>query len=175
MNTLRKSAASMGADNAPSGASGVRAAILALLGGVASGAAGRAERRRMLRFGGVGLVNTVADFAVFWALTALGAAPVAANGAGFVASNLQSYLLNSRITFRVDGRAAAISLIGYGKFLLAHTMSLVVSTLLIVALAERIGALPAKGAAIGVAFLWNYATSAAIVFARRGAATEGRP
>src|SRR5690606_5480450 len=47
--------------------------------------------RRFALFGGVGLVNTATDLAVFAALMAAGLAPVLANGAGFVAANAQSY------------------------------------------------------------------------------------
>jgi len=120
----------------------------------------------MIRFGGVGIVNTLADFIIFWALIAAGAPAVAANLAGFLGANLQSYLLNSRITFRAEGRPAAVSFSGYGRFLAAHAMSLAVSTILIVVLAERVGPLPAKAAAMGFTFLWNYTMSARFVFAR---------
>lgn len=133
----------------------------------------RGEGRRMIRFGGVGVVNTITDFALFGALIAAGASPAPANIAGFLGANLQSYLLNSRITFRVGGRPAALSPPGYMKFLAAHAMSLVASTAMVVILADRVGPLPAKAAAVGFTFVWNYAMSAIFVFARRNAASEG--
>lgn len=128
----------------------------------------------MIRFGGVGVANTIADFIIFWALIAAGAPAVAANFTGFLAANLQSYLLNSRITFRAEGRPAAVSLSGYGRFLAAHAMSLAVSTILIVVLADRAGPLAAKAAAMGFTFLSNYAMSALFVFARRDLAEGGQ-
>ncbi len=126
----------------------------------------------MARFGGVGLANTIADFLIFWALIAAGTPPAPANVAGFLVANLQSYLLNSHITFRAEGRPAAVSFSGYGKFLAAHAISLALSTILIVVLADRVGPLPAKAASIAFTFLWNYAMSARFVFARRGLAAD---
>lgn len=140
-----------------------------------SGRAARVEGGRMLRFSGVGVINTVTDFAVFSIVVAAGITPVAANAVGFLAANLQSYLLNSRITFSEEGRAACVSLIGYIKFLAAHGMSLAVSTILILLLADRIGALPAKAAALGFALVWNYFTSAVFVFSRTAAPPGKEP
>lgn len=123
----------------------------------------------MVRFGGVGVANTITDFAVFWVLIVAGLTPVLANLAAFFVANLQSYFFNARVTFRVAGRPAAVSPAGYLKFLTAHLMSLAVSTAMVVMLASRIGPLAAKAAAIGFTFAWNYAMTAAFVFARRGA------
>lgn len=131
--------------------------------------AARDHGPRILRFGGVGVANTITDFAIFWLLIVGGLAPVPANIGAFFVANLQSYLLNARVTFRVDGRPAAVSPAGYMKFLAAHTMSLAVSTAMVAMLAARIGPLPAKAAAIGFTFAWNYATTAAFVFAQRAA------
>lgn len=121
----------------------------------------------MARFGGVGVANSITDFSTYWVFVAFGAAPALANVAGFIIANLQSYLLNSRFTFSAHGRIAARSLSGYGKFLIAHLMSLAVSTVMILALAGNIGPLPAKAAAMGFTFLWNYTMSALFVFAER--------
>lgn len=128
------------------------------------GSAARREGKRMMRFGGVGLANTVTDFLVFVSLLTLSVSPLLANVAGFVVANLQSYALNSRITFRVSGAPAPVSPAGYGKFLAAHSFSLAISTAILLLLADRIGALPAKGAAMGFTFAWNYTTSALLVF-----------
>lgn len=131
--------------------------------------AARDHGPRILRFGGVGIANTVTDFALFWVLIVGGLAPVLANVAAFFIANLQSYFVNARVTFRVGGRPAAVSAAGYLKFMTAHLMSLAVSTAMVAMLAGRIGPLPAKAAAIGFTFAWNYATTAAFVFARRAA------
>ncbi|HPE32057.1 MAG TPA: GtrA family protein [Parvularculaceae bacterium] len=134
----------------------------------------RREGGRMARFGGVGVANTIVDLIVFSALVAAQVPPVAANIASFLAGNLQSYLLNSRITFRVEGAPAPLSLRGYSKFLAAHLFSLALSTAVLLLLAHRIGPMPAKGVAILLGFVCNYAASAFFVFGashgeRRGA------
>jgi putative flippase GtrA len=134
--------------------------------------AARDHGPRMLRFGGVGVANTITDLALFWVLIVAGLSPVVANVAAFFGANLQSYLVNARVTFRVDGRPAAVTLPGYLKFLAAHAMSLAVSTAMVALLAHRIGPLPAKAASIGFTFAWNYAATAAFVFAKRAAHPE---
>ena len=124
----------------------------------------RREGGRMARFGGVGVANTAADFIVFAGLIAVSVAPVIANIAGFLVANTQSYFLNSKVTFRREGRSAPMSFPGYGRFVAAHAFSLVVSSVMILLLADKIGALPAKASAMGFTFLWNYTTSALFVF-----------
>ena len=101
-------------------------------------------------------------------MLALGLAPVAANVIGFLGANAQSYFLNARFTFREGGRSSPITLAGYGKFAAAHIASLIISTLMIIALADSIGAFAAKIAALGFTFVWNYSTTALFVFKRRG-------
>ena len=122
----------------------------------------------MARFGGVGVVNTIVDFAVFVGLVTAGAAPIVANGAGFLVANAQSYLLNSKVTFRQQGRAARVSLGGYLRFVAAHALSLAISTAMIALLADRIGVLQTKVLATVVTFLWNYTISVLFVFKARG-------
>ena len=127
----------------------------------------------MARFGVVGVANSVLDFAVYSALLAISFTPIAANAIGFFCANLQSYLLNSRFTFRSEGAAAPVSLAGYGRFLVAHLMSLAISTLIVILAAPHIGPHFAKIGAMGFTFVWNYAASAIFVFRGERDAHEG--
>lgn len=124
----------------------------------------RREGARMARFGAVGLANTATDFALFSALILAGVAPTLANGAGFLAANLQSYLVNARVTFGEKGAPAPVSFSGYGKFAGAHILSLVFSTAMILVLSDRIGPFAAKAAGALFTFLWNYWSSAFFIF-----------
>ena len=123
---------------------------------------------RMARFGAVGVINTLIDFAAYAVFHALGAPPLAANVVAFGVANGQSYLLNAWITFRDEGRRAPVSFGGYAAFAAAHVVSLVISSAMIFALTDRLGAYGAKAAAAGVTFVLNYGFSAALVFRRRG-------
>lgn len=136
-------------------------------------AAARRQGGRIAKFGGVGLANTAVDFAVYAVLVAAGAPLLLANVASFAVANAQSYLLNSRITFRDAGGAARISFGGYGKFLAAHLMSLAISTAIIAIFADRWGPMASKASAAFFTFVWNYATSAILVFRRTRATTAG--
>lgn len=120
--------------------------------------------RRFVLFGGVGVANTATDFAAFAALIAAGISPVAANALAFFIANAQSYWMNSRVTFREAGRPAAISPGGYTKFLGAHLVSLLISTAMIAAFADVIGAVGAKALAAIFTLAWNYTMSAHLVF-----------
>lgn len=120
--------------------------------------------RRLFLFGGVGVANTATDFLAFAALVALGLAPALANVLAFLLANAQSYLVNSRITFRTEDGPSALSPFGYGRFLAVHVVSLVISTAMIVAFAGVTGPLKAKAAATVFTFLWNYTVSALVVF-----------
>ncbi len=124
----------------------------------------RRHGERMAKFGGVGLLNTLTDFLVFAALAAAGLAPVLANAAAFLAANAQSYAVNARVTFREKGAAAPLSFRGYAAFAAAHLVSLLVSTAIVLVLADRTGPYAAKLAALAVTFVWNYAASAFFVF-----------
>ncbi len=120
--------------------------------------------RRIILFGLVGVINTVTDFAFYAGFYFLGAPPVFANGLAFLVANLQSYLLNARVTFATDGRPAALSLRGYFAFGGAHLFSLGVSTLAVLLLSGSIGPFWAKGAAAVFTFAFNYWSSARFAF-----------
>lgn len=120
--------------------------------------------RRLLLFGTVGVANTAVDFGVYAAAIALGLPPAVSNIIGFAVANPFSYFMNSRVTFRVEGKPAEISLGGYGKFLAAHLISLALSTLAVFWLAPVIGPYLAKLAAIGLTVAINYGAAALFVF-----------
>jgi putative flippase GtrA len=120
--------------------------------------------RRLVLFGGVGVFNTATDFIVFAGLVALGVFPVGANVAAFLVANAQSYWMNARVTFRNGEVPAATSLGAYGKFLSAHLVSLLISTGMIAAFANLIGAVGAKAVAAIFTLAWNYMMSAHFVF-----------
>lgn len=122
----------------------------------------------MARFGAVGVGNLITEFAVFNLLMSAGIAILAANAIGFLCANIQSYIVNARVTFRRDGAASAMSLKNYGRFLLAHCLSLAISTSFIAAFADDIGPNLAKLAAVGFGFIANYSMSALFVFRDRG-------
>ncbi len=118
----------------------------------------------MARFGLVGVGNLITEFAVFNLLMHAGLAVLAANAAGFLCANIQSYFVNAHVTFRENGAAAARSLRNYARFFLAHCLSLAISTGFIAAFADDIGPNLAKLAAVGFGFIANYSMSAFFVF-----------
>jgi len=126
----------------------------------------RARRHggRFAKFSAVGVVNVVTEFAVYASLISLSAAPALANIGGFFVANIQSYFLNARFTFRQRDGAPSVSLAGYGKFFLAHSLGLVISTAIVHFLAGSLGPWLAKLIAIAAAVFSNYAMSAIFVF-----------
>ncbi len=140
---------------------------------VLSAAAIRSKVKRhsgaIARFGAVGVANTITEFAVFGALLHLGAAALVANAAGFLCANIQSYIVNAHVTFREDGAPAKLSLPRYGRFFMAHCLSLAISTAFIILFAGHIGPFLAKLAAVGFGFFANYTMSALFVFRKPGA------
>lgn len=129
---------------------------------------GRMRRHsgKLARFGAVGVGNVTTEFLVFGALLHVAVAPVVANAISFLCANIQSYIVNAHVTFRHNGARGPISFPGYGRFFLAHCLSLAISTAFIVFLGPRIGPMLAKAAAIGFGFIANYMMSALFVFRR---------
>lgn len=122
------------------------------------------HRSRIVRFGGAGLLSAFTDFTVFGILIGAGVPAAIANIGAFLVANVQSYVLNARLTFRTEGRPTPLSRDGYGKFLFAHAFSLGFSTVIVAALAPVIGPWPAKLVALAAAAVWNYSASAFFVF-----------
>lgn len=120
--------------------------------------------RQFFKFGLVGVFNTGIDFLFYVMWIAFGLTPALANVAAFALTNPLSFLVNSKVTFRRDGRAAAISFKAYRTFLLAHLLSLTISTAVVWGGSDIFGPYMAKFAAIGVTVLVNYTASAFLVF-----------
>lgn len=104
------------------------------------------------------------DFAVYGVGLSVGLPPAIANAPAFLAANLQSYGLNAAITFRRNNQRARLSVMGYGHFCAAHSLGVVLSTVIIFVMADRIGAMPAKALSVAAAFFSNYLLSARYVF-----------
>ena len=130
--------------------------------------------RQFLMFCLVGVFNTAVDFLAYSLAIVLGVSPALANILAFMVANPLSYLINSRVTFRRARAPAPVSLGGYGRFGLAHLVSLVIATAMVFFLSPRIGAFGAKGLAIAVTLGVNYLVSAFLVFPH-GAETKPGP
>ncbi|NNL90463.1 MAG: GtrA family protein [Marinicaulis sp.] len=128
------------------------------------GNAAKRHSGQFLKFGIVGGFNTGLDFLVYTIVVVMGAPPVLSNIIAFAVANPTSFFVNSRFTFRRDGRPAKLSFSKYGKFLAAHLASLLISTSIVWAFASEIGAFSAKFAAIVVTVFINYTASALLVF-----------
>lgn len=126
----------------------------------------------MARFGIVGVANTITEFAVFGAMLHFGAHVLLANTAGFLCANIQSFIVNANVTFRENGAAAKLSPLRYARFLLAHCLSLAISTTFIILFANHVGPFVAKIAAVLFGFIANYTMSALFVFRKTNAQTE---
>ena len=131
-------------------------------------------RKSLKRHGGqlamfslVGVFNTAVDFVVFAAGVFFGIAPIFANLLAFCVANPNSYFVNSRVTFRQGTRPAPMSLSSYGKFLVAHLLSLVISTSMVAIFSAQIGPLLAKSSAIILTLFVNYTASAFLVYPNR--------
>lgn len=120
---------------------------------------------RMAKFAVVGTANTAIDFTVFLILFyGFGWPLLVANTFGWGAGLGNSYLMNSRWTFRDPGRAdrparmalfAAFSLCG-----------LILANAVIWLLALLLPAWLAKIGTVGATFAWNYWSSQRFVFVR---------
>lgn len=93
-----------------------------------------AKYHEFIRFGLAGVANTAVHAGIVIALMEAFAPPAfIANGVAFVFTNLMSYALNSRFTFRTP-----VSFLGYRRFLLVSLVSLAL-TLLITSIVEYLG------------------------------------
>lgn len=133
-----------------------------------------ASMTRFLKFGGVGVINTAVDFAVFAALLSLTAPVAAAHIGAFLIANICSYCLNARFTFgdRAPAGSAFLVIRRYGAFLLGHSATLAATTFLVVLLAAPLGPLLAKLLVIPVGMAVNYLVAARIVFVSGGPAAD---
>lgn len=121
---------------------------------------------RFGRFLGVGAFATGLQYALLvLGVEVLGADPVAASAVGFAVSAVANYWLNYRYTFQSDRphRSAA------GRFALVAAAGLVLNTLLMQALAGRLGLqyLLAQVLTTSAVLIWNFAANALWSFARK--------
>lgn len=123
--------------------------------------------KRFILFSVVGVFNTGVDFIIYVAGVMAGLPPALANFFAFGVANPSSYVMNSRMTFRGSNGPTPLSVSAYGKFLLAHGVSFVLSTVCVVVLTPIAGPYLAKAAAVAATVFINYAASAFVVF-RRG-------
>lgn len=125
-----------------------------------------ADKYLVLRFASVSVFGTIADYllAVFLA-EIYGFAHVAASTCGFVLGTIVNYCGHSIFSYEHTNKDT-ISLLGYGKYLLAVSASLVVRLAVVVAL-EYVTALPfwfILLCAIGASFVVSYVISTLWVF-----------
>jgi putative flippase GtrA len=119
---------------------------------------------RIVRFALVGCANTAVDFAVFSILVFVGNCnPVVANTISYAGGVACSYTLNRAWTFadRAGVRKAG-ELVG---FVLINTLLVVLSNVLIAAMATGLPLMAAKVVATGITFGVGYWAARNIVFA----------
>lgn len=119
------------------------------------------------KFAVVGVVNTAIDFVIFTALVSgVSWPPVRANVVSYSCAIANSFLLNRHWTF---SERRGHSRVGRQFILFAgcNLIGLGLSTAIVWALAQSLGALAAKAVSILGTFAWNYWTSRQLVFALR--------
>ncbi|MEL6361628.1 MAG: GtrA family protein [Pseudomonadota bacterium] len=126
--------------------------------------------RGAVLFATVGVFNALTDVGVFAFLhLTLGLGAVLSNTIAFLASNIQSYLLNSAITFRDENGRQPLSLRRYLKFAALHIFGFGVATAVLVLLKPYIGPIGAKLVSLVFVFVTNYTLSAIFVFRKPAA------
>lgn len=138
---------------------------------------GVSERRKPLRFIAVGVTNTLIDFGVLFALTALGMALIPANMISTAIALGFSFAVNRTFTFGASGDVAAQAI----KFLLVTLVGLWgLQPLALLAgmallgengplgglLGDHLALLVSKLAATAVSMVWNYLLYDRFVFRR---------
>lgn len=118
-------------------------------------AAARPLRSKLLRFAAVGIANSGVDLAVFTAAITLGAAPLLANFLGWAVAVVFSYVLNSRWSFERD-RSVGDARSALRFITLGALVTLGVSSVVIVSLAEAVGPFTAKLVGLALAAVLNF-------------------
>ena len=122
--------------------------------------------QRLLRFAAVGVVGTVAHYAVLLSLVeGAGVAPVAGSVAGFVLGALVNYTMNRRLVFCSD-RAHVEAL---PRFFAIAVVGLVWNAVLMYFLSSVVGLhyLLAQVLTTGLLLFWHYGGNALWTFGRR--------
>lgn len=129
------------------------------------GALARAHGARLFRFALVGAANTVIDFTVFACLYYLAGLPLLlANSLGYGAGLTNSFLMNSRWTFRDPERTDRPT--DAARFAAFNVVGLALANAVIWVLALVLPVWAAKLGAVAAPLLWNYWSSQRFVFAR---------
>ncbi|MCK9261126.1 MAG: GtrA family protein [Azoarcus sp.] len=123
----------------------------------------RAELIRFARFAAVGLVGTIAHYALLLALVEIGGAPpLAGSVAGFVLGAMVNYAINHRFVFR-SARAHSEAL---PRFMTVAGVGLCWNALLMYVLVDLAGLyyLLAQVLTTGLLLLWHYVGNAVWTF-----------
>lgn len=132
---------------------------------------GRATMFKAVSFGLIGFVNTAIDFGVFsFGYYILGLPIVWANLFSWAFAVSTSYVLNSTITFSVEGRRE-LTVRTYATFVVAQLAGFAANTTTVLVASHFMPVLFGKMLATGVSFLVNFSLSHFVVF-RRPAAPE---
>lgn len=126
---------------------------------------------QLMRFGIVGIANTAIDLSVFFVLT-MGRVPyLPAQVLAYSAGVVNSFVLNRKWTFKVEGKTRWGEMSG---FLLVNLSSLLLSSLLLFILYDacHVGLWLSKLVATGLCMLVNFAASRRWVFNVRRAAGD---
>lgn len=126
----------------------------------------RATIFKLVSFGSIGVVNTAIDFGVFsLGYYLLGLPIVVANMCSWAVAVTCSYLLNSTITFSIDGRRELV-VRNYLAFVLAQMAGFAANTATVVIASHFMPVLLGKLLATGASFIVNFALSHFVVFRR---------
>jgi putative flippase GtrA len=121
---------------------------------------------RALRFALVGGVNTTLDVTLFAVLTIfIGIPPTQANVLSYGTGIVVSFLLNRAWTFN-DIRGDLPQ--QFARFLIVSLSALLISTLIVAALAPMMPAILAKLLSLPGMFLWSYVMTRRFVFWKAG-------
>lgn len=135
------------------------------------------EIRKMVSFGIIGVTNALVNYVVTVGVTVLALSPLGlaasdvalglAKALGWAVAVSNSYLLNTRFTFRRES-GGRFSLATYLRFVASGTVGLAVE---VASFLLAVRYLPLSVAAIvpiGLAFLVNFAMARLFVFSRKG-------
>lgn len=127
----------------------------------------RAVALKAVSFAVVGVVNTVVDFGLFWAIVnVLGWALVPANVLAWAVAVSCSYVMNTFITFGPES-GRTLRRRDYLTFAASGIAGLVAGTATLVALSYTMPLLGAKLVSILVSFVANFTLSHLVVYRKR--------
>ena len=115
-------------------------------------------------FAVVGVVNTTVDLGIFCVLTGMEwLTPLPAHFVSFCVAAINSFVLNTLITFRdrPDGRWMPQRIMRFG---LVAVFSLMLSTMVLAGLLQALPPIPAKLVSVVVMFAVSYGLNAVVVF-----------